>query len=200
MLIGKKTSILKKLSPGKKINFHIIDNELIALNYEINLVKILEVSKYDNKYIAKEIDIKLDSTVKNANGVIKESLFLSGEKAGLSDNLIMQLVAIFGWDIDFALDIREGDSFAVLYEEQYKEGVMVAEGPIIAAEFINRGKIIKAVRYLDSTGQNNYYNSNGEAMKKAFLRTPIDFFSRISSKFSLKRKHPVLNKIRACLL
>ena len=197
MLIGKKTSILKKLSPGKKINFHIIDNELIALNYEINLVKILEVSKYDNKYIAKEIDIKLDSTVKNANGVIKESLFLSGEKAGLSDNLIMQLVTIFGWDIDFALDIREGDSFAVLYEEQYKEGVMVAEGPIIAAEFINRGKIIKAVRYLDSTGQNNYYNSNGEAMKKAFLRTPIDFFSRISSKFSLKRKHPVLNKIRA---
>ena len=85
----------------------------------------------------KEIDIKLDSTVKNANGVIKESLFLSGEKAGLSDNLIMQLVTIFGWDIDFALDIREGDSFAVLYEEQYKEGVMVAEGPIIAAEFIN---------------------------------------------------------------
>ncbi|MAJ91002.1 MAG: M24/M37 family peptidase [Legionellales bacterium] len=109
----------------------------------------------------------------------------------------MQLVAIYGWDIDFALDIRKGDSFTVIYEEQYKEGRMVVEGPIIAAEFINKEKVIRAFRYLDNSGRNDYYNSNGEAMRKAFLRTPVDFFSRISSKFSFGRKHPVLNKIRA---
>ena len=109
----------------------------------------------------------------------------------------MRLVAIFGWDIDFALDIRKGDSFTILYEEQYKNGVKVAEGPIIAAEFINQGKAIRAIRYSENNERNDYYDANGDAMRKAFLRTPVDFFSRISSRFSLGRKHPVLNKIRA---
>ena len=76
--------------------------------------------------LPRKINIKLDSIVKNANGIINDSLFLSGQKAGLSDNLIMRLVAIFGWDIDFALDMRKGDSFTILYEEQYKNGVKVA--------------------------------------------------------------------------
>ena len=109
----------------------------------------------------------------------------------------MQLVAIFGWDIDFALDIRKGDKFTILYEEQYKDGVKVAEGPILAAEFINQTKTLRAVRYSENNKRNDYYAVNGDAMRKAFLRTPVDFFSRISSRFSLGRKHPVLKKIRA---
>ena len=197
MSLGKETSILKTLIPGDKLKFHIEDNQLIALQYEMELTKILKVSKKDNKFITEKINIKLDSITKNANGIINDSLFLSGQKAGLSANLIMQLVAIFGWDIDFVLDIRKGDSFTILYEEQYKNGTKVAEGPIIAAEFINQGKAIRAIRYSENNERSNYYAVNGDAMRKAFLRTPVDFFSRISSRFSLGRKHPVLNKIRA---
>ena len=197
MSLGRKTSILKTLVPGDKLKFHIVDNELLALKYEMELTKILKISKKDNKFIAEKINIELDSIVKNANGIINDSLFLSGQKAGLSDNLIMRLVAIFGWDIDFALDMRKGDSFTILYEEQYKNGVKVAEGPIIAAEFINQGKAIRAIRYSENNERNDYYAENGDAMRKAFLRTPVDFFSRISSSFSFGRKHPVLNKIRA---
>ena len=197
MSLGKETSILKTLIPGDKLKFHIEDNQLIALQYEMELTKILKVSKKDNKFITEKISIKLDSITKNANGIINDSLFLSGQKAGLSANLIMQLVAIFGWDIDFVLDIRKGDSFTILYEEQYKNGAKVAEGPIIAAEFINQGKAIRAIRYSENNERSNYYAVNGDAMRKAVLRTPVDFFSRISSRFSLGRKHPVLNKIRA---
>ena len=197
MSLGKETSILRTLVPGNKLKFHIIDNQLLALKYEMDLTKVLKVSKKDNKFIAEKINIELDGIVKNANGIINDSLFLSGQKAGLSDNLIMQLVAIFGWDIDFALDIRKGDKFTILYEEQYKNGVKVAEGPILAAEFINQAKSIRAIRYSENNKRNDYYAINGDAMRKAFLRTPVDFFSRISSKFSFGRKHPVLNKIRA---
>jgi murein DD-endopeptidase MepM/ murein hydrolase activator NlpD len=197
MSLGKETSILKALIPEDKLKFHIVDNQLLTLKYEMGLTKILKVSKKDNKFITEKINIKLDSVVKNANGIINDSLFLSGQKAGLSDNLIMRLVTIFGWDIDFVLDIRKGDSFTILYEEQYKNGVKVAEGPIIAAEFINQGKAIRAIRYSENNERNDYYAENGDAMRKAFLRTPVDFFSRISSRFGLGRKHPVLNKIRA---
>ena len=197
MSLGRETSILKTLVPGDKLKFHIVDNKLLALKYEMDLTKVLKVSKKDNKFITENINIELDSIIKNANGIINDSLFLSGQKAGLSDNLIMQLVAIFGWDIDFALDIRKGDKFTILYEEQYKNGVKVAQGPILAAEFINQGKAIRAVRYSENNKRNDYYAVNGDAMRKAFLRTPVDFFSRISSKFSFGRKHPVLNKIRA---
>ena len=197
MSLGKETSILKTLVPGDKLEFHIVDNELIALKYEMELTKILKIFKKDKKFVTENIKIELDSIVKNAHAIIIDSLFLSGQKAGLSDNLIMQLVAIFGWDIDFALDIRKGDKFTILYEEQYKDGVKVAEGPILAAEFINQTKTLRAVRYSENNKRNDYYAVNGDAMRKAFLRTPVDFFSRISSKFSFGRKHPVLNKIRA---
>ena len=197
MSLGKETSILKTLVSGDKLEFHIVDNELIALKYEMELTKILKIFKKDKKFVTENIKIELDSIVKNAHGIINDSLFLSGQKAGLSDNLIMQLVAIFGWDIDFALDIRKGDKFTILYEEQYKDGVKVAEGPILAAEFINQTKTLRAVRYSENNKRNDYYAVNGDAMRKAFLRTPVDFFSRISSKFSFGRKHPVLNKIRA---
>ena len=179
MSLGKETSILKTLIPGDKLKFHIEDNQLIALQYEMELTKILKVSKKDNKFITEKINIKLHSITKNANGIINDSLFLSGQKAGLSANLIMQLVAIFGWDIDFVLDIRKGDSFTILYEEQYKNGAKVAEGPIIAAEFINQGKAIRAIRYSENNERSNYYAVNGDAMRKAFLRTHVDFFSRL---------------------
>lgn len=196
MSLGKEVSKLKKLQPGQQLNFHIADNELLGLKYEMSLTNTLHISKQDDKFSTELIQIELEKIVKNTNAIINDSLFLSAKRAGLTDNLIMQLVGIYGWDIDFALDIREGDSFTVIYEEQYKNGIKVSDGPIIAAEFINRNTPLRTVRYTHEDGRIDYYAVNGDAMRKAFLRTPVEF-ARISSRFNLKRKHPILNKIRA---
>tara|TARA_R110002096_G_scaffold105107_5_gene231545 strand:- start:34616 stop:36118 length:1503 start_codon:yes stop_codon:yes gene_type:complete len=196
MSLGKEVSRLKKLRPGQILNFHINANELDKLEYEVNLTDSLLITKQDGQFQAELVHEKLEPLVKHAKAVINDSLFLSGKRAGLSDKLIMQLVSIYGWDIDFALDIREGDSFTLIYEEQYKDGVKVADGPIIAAEFINRGTPLRALRYTHEDGRHDYYAENGDAMRKAFLRTPVEL-ARISSRFNLKRKHPILNKIRA---
>lgn len=196
MSLGKEAARLKKLRPGQILNFHLNENELTGLEYEVDLTDTLSITKNDGEYQAELKHEKLEPLVKHAKAIIKDSLFLSGKRAGLSDNLIMQLVSIYGWDIDFALDIREGDSFTVIYEEQYKNGVKVTDGPIIAAEFVNRGTPLRAVRYTHADGHHDYYADNGDAMRKAFLRTPVEL-ARISSRFNLKRKHPILNKIRA---
>jgi murein DD-endopeptidase MepM/ murein hydrolase activator NlpD len=196
MSLGKEVSNLKKIQPGQILNFQIADNELLALEYEMSLTNTLKISKEENQFKSEVIQIELEKVVKNTSAIIKDSLFLSGKRAGLTDNLIMQLVAIYGWDIDFALDIREGDSFTVIYEEQYKDGIKVSDGPIIAAEFVNRNTPLRAVRYTHEDGRIDYYADNGDAMRKAFLRTPVEF-ARISSRFNLNRKHPILNTIRA---
>ncbi len=196
MSLGKEVSNLKKIRPGEKLNFHIEDNELVGLKYEMNLTNTLQITKQDNQFSSEIIKVELEKIVKHSSAIITDSLFLSGKRAGLSDNLIMQLVAIYGWDIDFALDIREGDSFTVIYEEQYKDGIKVSDGPIIAAEFVNRNTPLRAVRYEHEDGHADYYADNGDAMRKAFLRTPVEL-ARISSRFNLKRKHPILNTIRA---
>jgi murein DD-endopeptidase MepM/ murein hydrolase activator NlpD len=110
--------------------------------------------------------------------------------------MIMQLAHIFGWDIDFALNIRNGDSFSVIYQEDYLNGKKLNDGPILAAEFINQGHVYRAIRYTDPTGNSDYYDPSGKSMRKAFLRTPVEF-TRISSGFTMGRFHPILNKIRA---
>jgi murein DD-endopeptidase MepM/ murein hydrolase activator NlpD len=108
----------------------------------------------------------------------------------------MEMADIFGGVIDFILDPRDGDSFSILYEERYLDGNFIGNGEIIAAEFTNQGKQYIAVRYINENGESGYYNPEGESMRKAFLRTPLDVF-RISSNFNLSRKHPILNTIRA---
>ena len=108
----------------------------------------------------------------------------------------MEMTAIFGWDIDFMLDVRAGDQFSVVYEEIFKDGVKIRNGKILAAEFVNRGKPMRTVYYSNDDGHAGYYSDSGKAMRKAFLRAPVNF-TRISSRFNLRRRHPVLNKIRA---
>ncbi len=131
-----------------------------------------------------------------ASAVINTSLFYDGGKAGVPQEVMINLAGIFGWDVDFALDIRTGDSFSLVYEEIYLEGEKIGNGDILAARFVNRGKSFTAIRFVDKEGNANYYTPKGLSMRKEFLRNPIDF-ARISSRFNLRRKHPVLNKIRA---
>jgi len=100
----------------------------------------------------------------------------------MSDNMIMELAAIFGWDVDFALDIRKGDQFTVIYEELFLDDKKIRDGRIIAAEFTNQGKIHQAILFTDPKGDSNYFTPKGYSMRKAFLRSPVDF-RRISSRF-----------------
>jgi murein DD-endopeptidase MepM/ murein hydrolase activator NlpD len=196
MSSGEETDLLKELMPGQKLNFLIEKGKLLALKFESNLTTTLEIVKEDSGFSSQVQVVELEKRTNDSRGEIKSSLFISAQRAGLSDNLIMQVVSIFGWDIDFALDIREGDEFNVIYEEFYKDNIKVGEGPILAAEFINRNRSYRTVRYTSANNDSNYFNPNGQSMRKAFLRTPLKF-SRISSRFNLNRKHPVLNRIRA---
>ena len=196
MSAGTETKVLKDLLPGDKLRFHIEHGELQAIRYEQSLTSTLQVTRAGDGFQSDIIVTELEKRVKEATGRIKDSLYQAALDAGLSDNLIMRFVAIYGWDIDFALDIRKGDNFKVVYEEQYKDNKKVGEGPILVSEFSNRGKTYRAVRYTASDGHTGYYNENGYSMRKAFLRTPLKF-NYISSRFSLRRMHPILNRIRA---
>ena len=196
MSLGKPVLALKNLMPGHELRLHHSDGQLHAMEYDINLTDTIRVGRHDDVFLAELVATELETQVNQASGIIIDSLFLSAQRTGLSDNLTMQLVDLFGWDIDFAMDIREGDQFFILYEEKFKNGIKVQDGPILAAEFINQDKPFHAVRYKTADGYSSYYDEKGFSMRKAFLRTPVNF-NRISSGFSLARKHPILNTIRA---
>ncbi len=192
----EKASVLKRLQPNHLLRFQAREGALDALTYEIDLWHTLDVNRDGDDFV---IEVhKTDPETKRATAIaqIEKSLFVDGQQVGLPDKTIMELTEIFGWDIDFALDIRNGDSFSVVFEEIYKNGEKVSNGRILAAEFTNRGQRLRALYYHHEDGIEGYFSDTGKAMRKTFLRTPVNF-SRISSRFSLGRRHPVLNTIRA---
>jgi len=133
------------------------------------------------------------ANLNSAHVDIETSLFLDGLEAGLSKEVITQLTNIFAWDIDFAHSLQPGDHFTVIYAKTAADD---DTDEVIAAEFVTQNNIYRAVRFLDGSGKANYYTPDGQSMQKAFLSTPVDF-AQISSHFSMHRKHPVLNRIRA---
>lgn len=189
---------LLRLRPGDKLMLGLDDEQRVAaLDMRIDDTKTLRIRRdedgqYEQSLLVDDLSVREVAV----EGVIENSLFLSAKSAGLSDRLTMELTDIFAWDVDFALDIRAGDRFRVIYEELYRDGKLLKEGNILAAEFTNRGQALRAVRYIDSDERAAYYAPDGKPMKKAFLRSPVDF-TRISSRFSMGRKHPILNTIRA---
>ena len=188
---------LARIAPRQEIEFYVdTESRLTRLVHRLDRLRSLHVFRDGDAFAFEEIVEPPEVAVATATGVIDSSLFEAGQHAGLSDSLIMQMAEIFGWDVDFALDIRAGDRFALVFEEQFKDGEKIGEGPIVAAEFTNRGRRIRAVRYVDPTGRTAYFSPDGRSMRKAFLRTPVNF-TRISSRFSFSRRHPVLHKMRA---
>ena len=196
MRLGKISRPLKQLRPNQIFRFSRDPAErLQAMKYEINPLESLLVTRQpDQQFSARILQGHLENRFAYASGEISSSLFEAGKLAGMPDAQIMDLVAIFGWDIDFVQDIRRGDRFALLYEEQFLQGKKLGNGPIVAAEFTTQGHTYRAVRYTDATGHSDYYSPNGHSMRKAFLRTPVDF-RRISSRFG-RRYHPLLHKNR----
>jgi murein DD-endopeptidase MepM/ murein hydrolase activator NlpD len=168
----------------------------VSLYRELDLTSALKVSKAESEFSAEIINRPIEVRRKLAFGKIDTSLFESAAAAGLPDRLIMNLAGIFAWDVDFVLDIRRGDQYYILFEEIYQDGQYVSDGDIVAAEFDNDGRSFQAIRFVDAGGRSDYYTPDGLSVRKAFVRAPLDF-SRISSSFNPRRRHPILNTIRA---
>lgn len=194
--LGTPAATLTHLLPGQQIKVKIGDNkELQELVYDVQ-EKSLHIKREQDKLEATDVKHELETRVGFAAGVIDSSLFEAAQKGGLSDTMTLEMAAIFRWDIDFAQNLRGGDSFTVLYEEHYLAGEKVRDGEILAAEFTNRGKTYRAMRFQQGSDEATYYTPEGLSLRKAFLITPVKF-TRISSGFNLKRYHPVLHRIRA---
>ncbi|GLQ71584.1 peptidase M23 [Vibrio sp. vnigr-6D03] len=185
---------LSRLRPGDTLKFGFDENnELIHLNRQLNAFETFSITRSEDGYTSQLSKKEVDIQYNYAEAEITSNFWNAGVTAGLNANQIMELAGIFGWDIDFALDIRKGDNFQVLYEEKVVEGEKIGRGNIIAAIFTNQGDTFKAIRDR-KTG--NYYDQDGRAMKKAFLRSPINF-RYVSSNFNPRRLHPVTGKVRA---
>jgi murein DD-endopeptidase MepM/ murein hydrolase activator NlpD len=193
---GMRT-VLDRLRPGDLLTLVHRGSELMGLERQLSLSQTLKVQRDEQDgFVASIEEIPIEKVPVGASGTIESSLFMAGTAAGLKDATTMQLAEIFRWDVDFMLDLRTGDSFKVIYEQLRHEGEVLGEGQILAAEFTNSGKVFRAVRYQRADGSSEYFTPEGKSLRKAFLKSPVQF-TRISSVFNPRRKHPILNTIRA---
>jgi len=195
--LGKTTKPLTRMRVGDHLRLaKNATGQFARLEYPIDSTQTLTVWRDGDGLKSEWLEHKIEARTVATSGVIEHSLFGAGNKAGMSDKLIMELAEIFGSHIDFVLDIRGGDQFSLLYQDLYRDGEYLGNGKILAAEFVNKGKPVRAVRYTDTKGRSGYYDPEGRSMRQAFIRTPVDF-ARVSSGFNMRRRHPVLNTIRA---
>ena len=188
---------LANIRPGDTLRFAMGDGgQLVALQQQLSRIETVTAERTDDTWQLTRIARDYDRQVTYAEAIIDDSLFLAGQQAGMTDNLIMQLANIFGWDIDFVMDIRKGDHFRLLYEELFLDGEKVGDGNILMAEFWNQGRHVTAFRYETKSGDIDYLDLKGDSLRKEFIRSPVSF-TRISSRFSTGRYHPVLHKVRA---
>jgi murein DD-endopeptidase MepM/ murein hydrolase activator NlpD len=184
------------LKPGDAIKFIRSDGELKELTRKVSESQTLKVVREDDGFAAKMIDNPVETRIRTASAIIDSSLFQAAGAADISDIVALKLANIFAWDIDFVLDIREGDRFTAVYEQIYQDGKYLRDGEVLAAEFVNNGKVYRAVRFAaDNSRSTSYYTPAGQPMRKAFLRAPVEF-TRVSSVFNPHRLHPILNLIR----
>lgn len=187
---------LQMLRPGTTVQARTAeDGALLALRYITDKGRLVGFDKQGTEFKSVEQQLALTAQQQMKSGEIRSSLFAATDAAGLSDNVATQLADIFAGDIDFHRDLRRGDKFTVIYEMFYHEGRAIKSGRLLAAEFINQGKSFRAVWFQDAEGKGGYYTPEGKNLRKAFLRSPLEF-SRISSGFAM-RFHPILQQWRA---
>jgi murein DD-endopeptidase MepM/ murein hydrolase activator NlpD len=193
--LNDNTRKLKKIRPGELFEFRKDESgEFLKMRYGLNESQNLIVSNEGGTLNSELIEREISTRVTEAEGIISSSLFLAAKEAGLGDAMTMEMANIFGWDIDFVFDIREGDRFFVVYEKLYRDGQYLRDGDILAATFISQGERYRAVRF-DSDHGADYFDPDGRNMRREFLRAPLNF-SYISSGFNPRRMHPILKRIR----
>lgn len=188
---------IDRISPGDELTLRIEGDRLLAFGRALSATETLQsVRGADGRFTGEVREDPLERTVRTTGAEIKGSLFQSADAAGLSDATALKIAEIFRWDIDFVLDIRPGDRFKVTYEALHQNGVPVGDGELLAVEFTNQGETYRAVRWTPPGGTTDYFTPEGRSLRKAFLRAPLEF-SRVSSRFNLYRRHPILNRMRA---
>lgn len=197
--LGGEVSALSRLHPGDKLKIKMGANGRIQeLLYDVDPARTLQIKGTDRGkgLIANTIAYPLERRIAQAFGTVEGSLLHAGKKAGLPDGLVSTLTDIFASKNEPAAGSREDGTFAVLYEEFYARGKKVRDGAILAAELINDNKTLRAIRYTDGKGHSSYYTPEGESLRQAFLIAPVEF-ARVTSEFSLARRHPILNRVRS---
>ncbi len=184
----------RRIKPGDVFEITHAEGQVVRMYSALNLTSALQVEREESGFTAKLIDRPIEKRKRHAYGVIENSLYESAAAAGLSDRVIMNIAGIFAWDVDFVLDIRSGDNYYVQYEEIWQDGEFVTDGEIVVAEFNNNGRSSQAIRFVDDSGRSDYFSPDGHSVRKAFLRSPVDF--RVSSSFNPNRRHPVLKTVR----
>ena len=187
---------LDSLRPGESLHFAHKDGALFGLERRLSESQTLKVSREPSGLKADVLQNPLEMRSRTVRGRIDRSLFEAVGAAGANDQTAVALADIFGWDIDFVLDVRPGDAFVVTYDEIWRDGAYVKDGAIQAAVFVNQGREFRAVRYTDPEGGSHYYTPDGRSLHRAFLRAPVDF-TRVSSGFNSARLHPILQRMRA---
>lgn len=190
-----KNGSLRNIRPGNKMRFSYLNDQITEIEIIKDNINSLIISIDDDVSI-KDLVKKPEIVTSFKSGIITSSFYEAGLKADIPESVIMDLAYLFGWDIDFIFDIRKGDTFKLIYETVYAEGEIAKNGDIVFAEFINQGKTYDAYRFINPENGKEYYDGDGNNIKKAFLRAPLDF-AYISSHFNPNRMHPILHKIKA---
>lgn len=183
------------LKPGDAIKLRLRDGAVRELSRQVSETETLHVVRDDAGFAAQVTENPVQTRIRTASATIDSSLFQAAESAQISETVALKLARVFAWDIDFVLDIRQGDRFTAVYQQIYRDGKYLRDGDVLAAEFVNNGKVYRAVRYVSDSGAVGYYTPDGKPMHKAFLRAPVEF-TRVSSVFNPHRLHPILNLIR----
>jgi len=190
---GKDSKLLLKINVGDTLRIATNNEQQItALEYPLSKTDTLYINLVGDNYQSHKESKPVEVRQAFAHGTIQSNFWNAGTSSGLTDGQIIELANIFGWDIDFALDIRSGDSFHIIYEKKYVEGEYIGTGNILAAEFINQDERFQTVQFTDD----EYYSPDGRSMRKAFLRAPVNF-KYISSSFKRNRFHPVQKRWKA---
>lgn len=190
-------SSLRQLRPGRTVQAQTsADGRLLTLSYTDNKGKQVKVTRSGDAFTVNLLPAQAERRVFAQSGEIVSSLFAATDSANIPDSVAVQLAEIFGGVIDFHRDLRRGDQFRIVYEQLYLNGDATSNTRILAAEFVNRGRVLQAFYFQNNGGGGDYFSADGQSLRKAFLRSPIKF-SRVSSGFTMARFHPILKRWRA---
>ncbi len=194
---GDHKDALHSIRPGEEFDFLLgSDGSLKGFRFDPDAAN-RAVVRFDGAQPTLALQPRdIDRREQVAHGVIRSSLYAAGDQAGVNAAMIGKLADLFKYDIDFVQDLRVGDSFTMIYDDIYRDGVRYGQGDIVAAEFVNQGKRYTAYRFKKADGNYGWFSEDGRPIQKSFLRIPVDF-TRISSKFTSARMHPILGRMRA---